>query len=66
MINFLVNSPKGSFILESVDASDYLKIGEKMFELLDSLVECIGEKNVVQVVLDNASNNVLAGKTSQF
>lgn len=62
LINFLVNSPKGTFFLESVDASDYAKTGEKMFELLDRVVERVGEANVIQVVTDSASNNVLAGK----
>ncbi|KAK8941281.1 hypothetical protein KSP39_PZI010745 [Platanthera zijinensis] len=62
LINFLVNSPKGTFFLESVDASDYAKTGERMFELLDIVVERVGEANVVQVVTDSASNNVLAGK----
>ena len=62
LINFLVNSPKGTFFIKSVDASGYAKTGEKMFELLDSFVERIGETNVIQVVTDNASSNVLAGK----
>ncbi|RZB75263.1 hypothetical protein D0Y65_033937 [Glycine soja] len=36
-----------------------------IFELLDSFVEEIGEKNVIQVVTDNGSNYVLAGKILQ-
>ncbi|KAG5121908.1 hypothetical protein GLYMA_14G145100v4 [Glycine max] len=39
--------------------------GQKIFELLDSFVEEIGEKNVIQVVTDNGSNYVLAGKILQ-
>lgn len=35
---------------------------EKFFELLDAIVEEVGEENVVQVVTDNGSNYVLAGK----
>ncbi|XP_042383296.1 uncharacterized protein LOC121975615 [Zingiber officinale] len=62
LINFLVNSPKGSVFIESVDASDYAKTGEKIFQLLDRFVERVGEVNVVQVVTDSTSNNVLAGK----
>ncbi|XLT37662.1 hypothetical protein HN873_068954, partial [Arachis hypogaea] len=62
IINFLVNSPAGTMFLKSIDASDYVKTGEKMFELLDGIVEEIGEQNVVQVVIDNGSNYVLAGK----
>ncbi|KAG4946995.1 hypothetical protein JHK87_043002 [Glycine soja] len=46
----------------SVDGSDFVKTGEKLFELLDAIVEEVGEKNVVQVVTENGSNYVLAGK----
>ncbi|KAL2238042.1 UNVERIFIED_CONTAM: hypothetical protein Sindi_0995900 [Sesamum indicum] len=60
LINFLVNSPKGSKFIESVDGSSYAHTGEKMFELLDKYVQLVGEKNVIQVVIDNASANVLA------
>ncbi|XP_042416539.1 uncharacterized protein LOC122005539 isoform X1 [Zingiber officinale] len=62
LINFLVNSLKGSVFIESVDASDYAKTGEKIFQLLDRFVERVGEVNVIQVVTASASNNVLAGK----
>ncbi|XP_025632703.1 uncharacterized protein [Arachis hypogaea] len=48
--------------LKSIDAFDYAKTGEKLFELLDDVVEKIGEHNVIQVVTDNGSNYVLAGK----
>ncbi|KAK2641277.1 hypothetical protein Ddye_023040 [Dipteronia dyeriana] len=59
LINFLVNSPRGSVFIELVDASGYAKTGEKMFNLLSQFVEKIGVDNVVQVVTDNISNNVL-------
>ncbi|KAK4283950.1 hypothetical protein QN277_000847 [Acacia crassicarpa] len=62
LINFMVNSPSGTMFVRSVDASSYMKTGEKVFQLLDDFVEEIGEKNVVQVVTDNGSNYVLAGK----
>nr|KYP48765.1 hypothetical protein KK1_029567 [Cajanus cajan] len=62
IINFLVNSSSGTMFLRSVDASDYVKTGEKIFELLDSIVEEIGEEKVVQVITDNGSNYVLAGR----
>ncbi|XP_057984783.1 uncharacterized protein LOC110670460 [Hevea brasiliensis] len=62
LINFLVNSPKGTIFMESVDASEYSKTGDKMYDLLNRFVERVGEANVVQVVTDNASNCVLAGK----
>ncbi|XP_041995799.1 uncharacterized protein LOC121745919 [Salvia splendens] len=62
IINFLVNSPSGSVFIKSVDACSFVKIGEKLFELLDSVMEEIGEENVVQVVTDNGSNYVAVGK----
>ena len=42
--------------------TDFVKAGEKLFELLDAIVEEVGEENVVQIVTDNESNYVLAGK----
>lgn len=56
------NSPKGSIFLESVDASDYSKTSDKMFELMERSVEAVGEDKVVQVVTYSASNNVKASK----
>uniref|UniRef100_A0A0R0FZH2 BED-type domain-containing protein n=1 Tax=Glycine max TaxID=3847 RepID=A0A0R0FZH2_SOYBN len=60
IINFLINSQAGTMFLKSVDGSDFVKTGEKLFELLDAIVEEVGEENVVQVVTDNGSNYVLA------
>ena len=48
--------------MKSVDASAYMKTGEKVYELLDGFVEKIGEQNVVQVLTNNGSNYVLADK----
>ncbi|XP_012567283.1 uncharacterized protein [Cicer arietinum] len=53
---------KGTMFVKSVDVSAYMKIVIKIFKLLDNFVEDIGEKNIVQVVTDNESNYVLAGK----
>jgi hypothetical protein len=64
LINFLVNSSKGTVFMRFVDASAYSKTGDKMFELLRNFIEEIGPSNVVQVVTDSASNNVLAGNNS--
>jgi hypothetical protein len=62
LINLLVNTPKGTVFIRSVDASSYSKIGDIMYELLSSFIEEIGSSKVIQVVTDSASNNVLAGK----
>ncbi|XP_075074781.1 uncharacterized protein LOC142162337 [Nicotiana tabacum] len=61
IINILVNSPKGSLFLESVDASDSSTDSTKMYSLFKSTIDSIGAENVVQVVTDNASENVKAG-----
>ena len=47
LINFLVNSPVGTWFLKSIDASDSIKNGELMFTYLNVVVEEIGEENVV-------------------
>ena len=60
--NFLVNSPKGTVFLKSINTSNISKNAKNLFQLHDSLVQEIGEKNVVQVVTDSASTYVLAGK----
>ena len=62
LINFLVNNLKGTVFIESIDASSYVKSGQKMFELLDKFIQKIRPENVIQVVTDSASNNVYAGK----
>lgn len=53
---------KGQFFLSSVDTSNIFKTANKIFEMLDAIVERIGEENVVQVVTDNAANYKVAGK----
>lgn len=62
LINFLVNSPAGTWFSKSVDASDSIKNGELLFGYLDSIIDEVGEQNVVQVITDNGSNFVNAGK----
>ena len=57
----LVNSSRGTMFMKSIDVSSMVKTGEKLFELLDSWVEEVGEANVVQVITDNASNYVATG-----
>ncbi|GAA0141677.1 hypothetical protein LIER_35438 [Lithospermum erythrorhizon] len=52
----------GSYFMDIVDVSSYSKIGTKVCELLSKYIDKIGLENVVQVVTDNASENVKAGK----
>lgn len=62
LINFLVNNPKGTWFLKSVDASDEVKNADYLFTLLDQIVEEVGEKNVIQVITNNASAYKKAGE----
>ncbi|XP_062099339.1 uncharacterized protein LOC133805231 isoform X2 [Humulus lupulus] len=62
LINFLVNNPYGTVFLKTIDASDCVKDAQKLFELLDDVVEEIGEDIVIQVVTDNASAYKAAGR----
>ena len=48
--------------VKNVDAFGSMKTEEKLFELLNSLVKEIGEQNVGQLIMDNESNYLLAGK----
>ena len=48
--------------LRSCDAFDQVKDANLLFCLLDEIVEEVGAANVVQIIIDNGSNYLLAGK----
>jgi len=58
----LVNSPKGIVFLSSVDTSNMFKTTDKVFEMLDVVVERIKEENIIQVITDNVANYKAAGQ----
>jgi hypothetical protein len=60
IMNLVVHSAQGVLFLDSVDCSTVKKNGKYIFDLVDKCIEDIGEKNVIQVVTDNASVNVAA------
>ncbi|KAH6787197.1 hypothetical protein C2S52_006749 [Perilla frutescens var. hirtella] len=62
IINFLINSPKGLVFLKSVNISDITKDSVTLLTMLDNIIKEVGVANVIQVVTDNASNYVKAGK----
>jgi len=62
ILNFLVNSPKGTVFLKSIDASDICKTTDKIFRMMDDVVEEVGEENVIQLITDNAANYKAAGE----
>ncbi|XP_059638415.1 uncharacterized protein LOC132280296 [Cornus florida] len=57
LFNFLLNSPRGTMFIESIDTSSFSKDGEKIFDLLNKFVNRIGVANVVQVITDSELSN---------
>ena len=45
-----------------VDTSNISKIADKVFKMLDAIMERIGEENFVQVMTNNAANYKAAGQ----
>lgn len=62
LINFLANSPAGTFFLASVDASTEIASAELLADLLEKQIDSVGREHVVQIVTDNGSNFKAAGR----
>jgi hypothetical protein len=62
LLNFLVNCPKRSMFVKSVDASAHVKDATLLCDLLDEFIREVGPQHVVQVITDNAANYVVAGR----
>ncbi|CAH9140124.1 unnamed protein product [Cuscuta epithymum] len=62
IMNLCVNCKEGTCFLSSLDASNESHTGEFIFEYVDKCIQEVGPENVVQIVTDNATNNVLAAK----
>ena len=48
--------------MKSVDASDIVKDATNLFLLFDKIITWVGPSNVVQIITDNATNYVAAGR----
>ncbi|KAK3198264.1 hypothetical protein Dsin_021679 [Dipteronia sinensis] len=62
IMNSCVNFKEGTTFLSSKDSSAEAYTGENIFKYVLSAIEEVGPENVVQVVTDNASNNMAATK----
>lgn len=62
LINFLVYCENGISFIKSVDASNIESNYVNLCNLFAEIVEMVGEKNVVQMVTDNADNYKRAAK----
>ncbi|KAL6527150.1 hypothetical protein OROGR_016240 [Orobanche gracilis] len=59
LINFLVNSPEGTFFLGTVDASSRVQDARMLATLLDEQIDLIGREHVIQVITDNGEKMVV-------
>jgi hypothetical protein len=62
IMNVCTNCADGTSFISSKEMSDVSHTSEVIFELVDKSIEDIGPDDVVQVVTDNASNNMGAKK----
>ncbi|KAL6326314.1 hypothetical protein AAG906_005508 [Vitis piasezkii] len=62
IINFMVYSKGSTVFLKSVDASNNIKDHKYIYKLLKNVIKEVGVDNVVQIVTDNGSAFVKAGK----
>ncbi|KAI3818669.1 hypothetical protein L1987_12484 [Smallanthus sonchifolius] len=62
LINFLVNCPIGTIFLKSIDASEHVKNAQLIVEMINEVIEDVGEANILQFITDNGSNFKAAGK----
>ena len=62
IINFMVYSKGSTIFLKLVNASDKIKDNKYIYGLLKDVIKEVGEANVVQIVTDNGSAFVKAGK----
>ncbi|KAK9071810.1 hypothetical protein SSX86_008239 [Deinandra increscens subsp. villosa] len=62
IMNLCVNSKLGTVFLSSKECSNEAHTSKHIFEYVDKCIEDVGPENVIQVVTDNASNNMGAAK----
>jgi len=60
IMNMCMHCTIGSSFLESKETSEESHTGQLIFEYVDGCIERVGAENIVQVVTDNASNNMAA------
>ncbi|XP_010445192.1 PREDICTED: uncharacterized protein LOC104727821 [Camelina sativa] len=62
IMNLCINCKEGAMFLSSKDCSDDSHTGEYIFAYVNECIEKLGGDHVVQVVTDNATNNMAAAK----
>lgn len=62
IMNLCVNCKAGTCFISSIESSHEAHTGKYIFEYVDKYIGEIGCDNVIQVVTDNATNNMAAAK----
>jgi len=60
IMNLCVNCCIGTTFVESKEVSAETHTGDFIFQLVDKFIDKVGVDNIVQVVTDNAANNMAA------
>ena len=58
-MNLCVNCKQGTTFLSSNEASDDAHNGQYIFDYVNECIKDIEHENVIQIVTDNASNNMV-------
>ncbi|CAI9299539.1 unnamed protein product [Lactuca saligna] len=62
IMNLCVNSKMGTVFLSSKECSDEAHTSQHIYEYVESCIQEVGPEHVVQIVADNATNNMGAAK----
>ena len=62
IINFMVYSKGSTIFPKSIDVPNKIKDNKNIYSLLKDMIKEVGEVNVVQIVTDNRSAFLKAGK----
>jgi hypothetical protein len=62
LLNFLVNCPKGTIFVKFVDAYAHVKDASLLCDLLDEFIREVGLKHVFQIITENVTKYVVAGR----
>ncbi|KAM0901827.1 hypothetical protein ACQ4PT_019729 [Festuca glaucescens] len=62
LVNFLVNSPAGTYFIDSVNISSVVADKELLVDLMEKRINDIGRQYVVQICTDNGANYKAAGR----
>lgn len=66
LINIMVVCPHGECFIKAVNSAREIKSGSYIASIISDVIDEVSEKNVVQVVMDNAANCRAAGRILEY